>query len=162
VPILETARLVLVPCDARLTAVERDPAALAAAVGAAVPADWPPAEIVPALGAWHDELTRHPERCGWYGWLWVLRDGPLIGQGGFKGEPGADGAIEIGYAVVPSQQRRGYATEAVNALVAWAKRDPRVRRIDAETTSAASARLLRKLGFRELPQIAADVLRFSK
>jgi RimJ/RimL family protein N-acetyltransferase len=34
--------------------------------------------------------------------------------------------VEIGYAVVPEARGNGYATEAANALVAYAFEDPRV------------------------------------
>ena len=48
--------------------------------------------------------------------------GTVIGCGGFKGPPGADGVVEIAYGVVPEYQGRGYATEAAQALVAFADR----------------------------------------
>lgn len=75
---------------------------------------------------------------GWGMWYWVLTppavaQRTLIGNGGFKGPPSADGVIEIGYSIVPEQRRRGLATEACLALMTWALRDPRVRLLTAET-----------------------------
>ena len=50
--------------------------------------------------------------------LVVERDtGLVVGGAGFFGPP-RDGEVEIGYGIVPSRQRRGYATEAVQAMVA--------------------------------------------
>jgi RimJ/RimL family protein N-acetyltransferase len=43
------------------------------------------------------------------------------------------GTLEIGYAVVQSQRKRGYATAAVEALVAEAREASEVRRIVAHT-----------------------------
>src|ERR1700675_3728684 len=44
----------------------------------------------------------------------------VVGACGFKGPPGADGIVEIAYGVTPDQQGKGYATEAAEALVAYA------------------------------------------
>src|SRR5437870_2917768 len=50
-----------------------------------------------------------------------------IGSGGFKGEPAADGVVEIAYGIDETYQRHGYATEVASALVDVAFADPRVR-----------------------------------
>jgi RimJ/RimL family protein N-acetyltransferase len=73
----------------------------------------------------------------------------VIGNGGFKGHHSADGTCEIGYSVMESHQRHGYATEAVEGLVAWAFRDPGVTRVIAHTLPALrpSIRVLEKCGF---------------
>jgi ribosomal-protein-alanine N-acetyltransferase len=60
------------------------------------------------------------------------RDGLVIGEIGFVGPP-RDGAVTIGYAIVPSARRRGYATEAISALSAWALGEPDVREVRAQT-----------------------------
>jgi RimJ/RimL family protein N-acetyltransferase len=60
-----------------------------------------------------------------------------------------EGTIEIGYAVVESQWNRGYATAAVEALVAKARETSEVRRIVAHTPleRPESGRVLEKAGF---------------
>jgi RimJ/RimL family protein N-acetyltransferase len=60
-----------------------------------------------------------------------------------------EGTIEIGYAVVESQWNRGYATAAVEALVAKARETSEVRRIVAHTPleRPESDRVLEKAGF---------------
>jgi ribosomal-protein-alanine N-acetyltransferase len=75
--------------------------------------------------------------------------GVAVGSAGFKGAPGDDGVVEIAYALVPTSQGRGYATEAANALVRFAATDRRVRRIRAHTLPEpnASTRVLAKSGF---------------
>jgi ribosomal-protein-alanine N-acetyltransferase len=60
-----------------------------------------------------------------------------------------DGTLEIGYAVVESRQNRGYATAAVEALVAKLGTAPDVRRFVAHAplTRPESGRVLEKAGF---------------
>jgi ribosomal-protein-alanine N-acetyltransferase len=71
--------------------------------------------------------------------------GETIGTVGFFGPP-RDGAVEIGYGIVPSRQRRGYATEATRALIELALAQPGVSEIvaHAESANAASIRVLEK------------------
>lgn len=61
----------------------------------------------------------------------------------------AEGTVEIGYATVESQWNRGYATAAVEALVATAHEAPEVRRVVAHTPleRPQSGRVLEKSGF---------------
>ena len=77
-----------------------------------------------------------------------LEDDVVVGEIGaaFVDEKGT---IEIGYAVVESQQNRGYATAAVEALVAKAREASEVRRIVAHTPleRPESGRVLEKAGF---------------
>ena len=79
----------------------------------------------------------------------------VIGSGSFKGPPDAKGVVEIAYGIVPSQQGRGYATEAARALVAYAFGDARVRIVRAHTLprNEASGRVLTKCGFTRIAQV---------
>lgn len=72
----------------------------------------------------------------------------LIGTAGYKGPP-VDGVVEVGYGIVSDQRRKGYASEATNALVAHAFADERVRLIIAETLPelVGSQGVLRVCGF---------------
>jgi RimJ/RimL family protein N-acetyltransferase len=57
--------------------------------------------------------------------------------------------VEIGYSVLPEFRGEGLATEMVAGLVEWAKHQPAVRQIEAETAvdNEASIRVLEKTGF---------------
>jgi len=79
----------------------------------------------------------------------------VIGTCGFKGPPGADGMVEIAYGVVPDHQGKGYATEAAEALVAYAFSSGEVRVVRAHTFSEANAstRVLAKCGFRPVGEV---------
>lgn len=152
---IQTERLELVPVTVELTqaALEGDPA-LATSLQAAVPASWPPIYLdSPALEFIRDRLTEAPDQAEWWLYFALIPDGPggrtLIGCAGYKGPP-ADGTVEVGYGIVEEYQRRGYASEAVRALVARAFASPGVRRVIAETYPALipSIGVLRKCGFR--------------
>jgi ribosomal-protein-alanine N-acetyltransferase len=81
--------------------------------------------------------------------------GLVVGGIGFAGPPGAAGEVELGYGIVPSRQGRGYATEAVAAMVAGARAAPVVAAgvPPPATGNAASRRVLEKAGFQ---LVAAD------
>jgi RimJ/RimL family protein N-acetyltransferase len=49
-----------------------------------------------------------------------LATGALVGDVGLSPADGEPGVIKIGYTIDPAHQRKGYATEAVGALVAYA------------------------------------------
>jgi len=140
-----------------------DRATLAALLAADVPADWPPETLADALPLFLAWLEADPDAVGWYGW-YALADGVLVGSGGFLGRP-RDGAVEVGYSVLPAFQGRGYATELVGELVRWALGQPGVERVVARTEWAnpASVRVLRKLGFVETgPGDEPGSLRFER
>ncbi|MGK5630233.1 GNAT family N-acetyltransferase [Streptomyces sp. URMC 123] len=62
--------------------------------------------------------------------------------------PPSDGALEIGYGVVPSRRGRGYAPEATRALVEYGLSAPGVHAVFArvELANPASIRVLEKAG----------------
>jgi len=81
-------------------------------------------------------------------------DRTVIGSCGFGGP---DGVAELGYALGRAYWGRGYATEAVLAMLDHA-RLLRLRRLEAYSfvDNPASARVLEKAGFADLGVIARD------
>lgn len=129
--------------------------ALGGELSAEVPPSWPP-ELYDAEAARHllEWVLDHPDQSGW-GLYYVLHRpaglGPsLIGAAGFKGAADAAGSVELGYGILPEYQRRGYATEAVQGLVAFAFASPQVRTVVGQTLPhlTPSIRVLEKAGFR--------------
>jgi len=92
--------------------------------------------------------------------------GNIVGFCSFKGPP-ADGVVEIAYGIAPEEQGKGYATEAAQALVAFARSFPEVKVIRAHTLAdgAASKRVLEKCGFQCVGEVVdpedGPVLRFE-
>ena len=105
-----------------------------------------------ALPHTRDRVAQDPGDPRWGTCFFVDQPRPaeLVGWGGFKGPPGADGTVEIGYEIAPARQGRGLATAAARAMVAEAFADPAVRRVIAHTLPEpnASNHILEKLGFR--------------
>jgi RimJ/RimL family protein N-acetyltransferase len=87
-----------------------------------------------------------------FGFYLVVRsdDTLVVGEIGFVGPP-ADGAVMIGYAIVPGERRQGYATEAIRALSEWALQQPGVGEVQARTrpNNEPSVRALLRAGFVE-------------
>ena len=86
--------------------------------------------------------------------IWVMIEsatGIVVGDIGFLGPADVAGAVEVGYSVVPDRRRRGYAGEALAALVAWVLEEPGVVSVVArcEVGNVASMRTLRRVGFVE-------------
>jgi [ribosomal protein S5]-alanine N-acetyltransferase len=55
--------------------------------------------------------------------FWIVVDkvsNSIVAELGFKGPPNEKGEIEIGYGTMPSQQGKGYMTEAVSGMLQWA------------------------------------------
>jgi [ribosomal protein S5]-alanine N-acetyltransferase len=95
-------------------------------------------------------FLRHGDRA--YGFHFVVRrdDDRVIGEIGFV-EPPQGGSVTIGYAIVPSARRCGYATEAIVAVTEWSLVQPGVLQVRAQTLpdNEASVGALRRAGFEE-------------
>ncbi|MCW5923388.1 MAG: GNAT family N-acetyltransferase [Saprospiraceae bacterium] len=105
----------------------------------------------PEALVWMRDFAReHPADMTWWNYLIVHRhDVRLIGTCGFKGPPGPDGLVEIGYEIADAYQGRGFATEAARRLTEHALTHDAVIAITAHTLAEenASCTVLRKLGF---------------
>lgn len=148
---LQTERLFLLPATPEQldAAVALDWAALSALLGGVDLAEnW--SHFPEALSWIRDYLRDHPEEAGWWCYFLVHRkDVRLIGTAGYKGPPGPDGLVEIGYEIAASYQGQGLATETARALVEHALARSGVAGVIAHTLAEenASVAVLRKLGF---------------
>jgi [ribosomal protein S5]-alanine N-acetyltransferase len=82
---------------------------------------------------WHlKALQTDPSALLWRVRLIVLRaENRVIGSTNFKGRPASDGTVEIGWRVTPEYRGQGIATEATQAMIAWAMGHSKVKRVVA-------------------------------
>ena len=102
-----------------------------------VPPDWPPehydSNVINYVMTF---LQRKPDQAHWSMRYIITRDGEmptLVGGCGFKGQPDAQGMVEIGYGLTPKYQKRGFATEAALALIHFAFANSKVQSVIAHT-----------------------------
>jgi RimJ/RimL family protein N-acetyltransferase len=89
------------------------------------------------------------EPGGWVQFTLEERDDSrLVGDVGLSPRADEPGVVLVGYTVAPEAQGRGYATEAVSALVdyAFATLDARLVRAYADAENAPSIRVMEKVG----------------
>jgi RimJ/RimL family protein N-acetyltransferase len=108
-----------------------------------------------AVAMQEDLVKRGVDRGGFCHYQVVLADQDLvIGDVGFHAPPDELGEVSVGFGIVPAARRRGYAAEALRAVLEWALQQPEVRVIHADTdlVNLASQRVLAAVGMR----LAAD------
>lgn len=148
---LQTVRLFLIPTTLpMLEAIAADDwHTLSSLLGGVDIADrW--THFPEALLWMRDYAREHSPDMSWWNYLLIHRhDVRLIGTCGFKGPPGPDGLVEIGYEIADAYQGRGFATEAARRLMEHALAHDAVVAITAHTLAEenASCAVLRKLGF---------------
>lgn len=83
----------------------------------------------------------------------LREDGRAIGGAGFHGPADADGVVTVGYGLVPSARGSGYASEALRALLGFARAHGATRvRGDADHDNLASHRVMTAAGMRPAGQ----------
>ena len=96
----------------------------------------------------------HDRPLGRFGTYQVVRraDGRVIGDVGFMGPPDATGAVSVGCAMTEDARGQGYATEALTALLEWARGQTGLTCVLADTTRSnlASQRLLERVGLHRI------------
>ncbi|MFJ8672014.1 GNAT family N-acetyltransferase [Streptomyces sp. NPDC093589] len=98
----------------------------------------------------HCALTGDPQPFGNYE-IRRRADGLAIGGLGFNRPPDADGTITIGYALIPSVRGKGYASEALRALLKLARElGLTCVKGDADHDNIASQRVMTAVGMRHV------------
>ncbi len=91
-----------------------------------------------------------PEPRGQHRWILERKeDGAKIGTCGFHCWNPQEGSVEMGYDLAAPFWRMGYMTEALRAIIGFAKQEMRVKYIHANVyvENPASYKLAEKLGF---------------
>lgn len=124
-------------------------------MGYAAEEGWPTQDILDAASYFVQYFQEHPAMIDRMCWFIVEKQSHrIIGDLGFKAEPDLQGAVEIGYGIVPSRQQNGFAVEATTALVEWAFSLPDIRIITAQcmNENIPSVKTLQKIGMKPLYQ----------
>ena len=113
-------------------------------------------EVRACLSAgWLELLAKSSPQDPWvHGFHVMDKDGLIVGIASFKGPP-TDGVVEIAYAIVPEQQRKGHATQAARDLVKRAFECHEVQMVCAHTLpdGVASQHVLKRVGFRHVGEV---------
>jgi [ribosomal protein S5]-alanine N-acetyltransferase len=112
-------------------------------------------KILPSV----NDTTKNPL----YYTFWTIiskQENVMVADCCFKGEPNADGEIEIGYGTYPSFEGKGFMTEAVGEMVRWAFEQPHVQAVTAQTepSNIASQKILQKNNFVQFGRTAENIL----
>ncbi|MFN8524271.1 MAG: GNAT family N-acetyltransferase [Chloroflexota bacterium] len=135
---------------AHVEALLRGKDELSALLQVTIPAGWPQFPEAFSLPT-EEPRPAYPSPREWPGFFFLHpRERALVGSGGFKGPPDADGAVEIGYEIAPEYWNRGIATEAARGMIDYAFSQAPVGLVMAHTLAEpnASNRVLQKVGMR--------------
>lgn len=152
---IRTKRLELVPVTRQILESDTgDRTELARLLHAGIPGAWPPPLMDENVIREFIRMSSDTSGPVFAAWYWVLDDPApgsrvLIGNGGVLGAESGPDTVVLGYSVLDEFQNRGYATEAVRALVPEIFTLPGVLRIIATTYPdlGASIRVLEKNDF---------------
>lgn len=127
-------------------------------INLAIPKDW--LEAKPVMEFRLAQLRENPALEPWLLRAVGLREmRTMIGFLGFHTRPGAEylnpyapGGVEFGYTIFPPYRKKGYASEATQALMDWAMSEHGVKRfvVSISPTNEPSLRLAQKFGFRKV------------
>ncbi|MEO6902020.1 MAG: GNAT family N-acetyltransferase [Bacteroidia bacterium] len=113
---------------------------------------WPDEDVKETLPKIINNLSQVKSPTGFESWMIVKNDTlEIIGDAGFKGFNATEKNVDIGYGIIKEERRKGYAEEAVIALIKWAFSKGVVKEITAECLldNISSIHLLKKLNFIE-------------
>ncbi len=119
-----------------------------------LPRGWPDEHDERFLHVRLQDMRDDPDTQRWLVRAMVIRRDPLrpmIGHVGFHGPP-KDGALELGYTVMPQYRRQGYAREAALGMMDWAAREHAINRflVSISPDNEPSLALAEKMGFQRI------------
>jgi [ribosomal protein S5]-alanine N-acetyltransferase len=151
---IETERLKIIPCSREdLEIVANSEEKLGARLAVDIENGW---LIMPESIPYSLKMIDEDARAVVWGMHFIVYkpDNKLIGCGGYKGAPDAEGMVEFGYSVAPSYENRGLATEAAKGLIGKAFANADVKMVDALTLAEwnASTSILKKCGLTKIAE----------
>ena len=116
-----------------------------------LPPDWP-GEDTRYLELWLKDMSEARVFAPWRARVVTLvGDRRMIGHAGFHGPPNDAGMVEIGYTIFPEYRGKGYATEAAQRLLDFARElGATTFRASVSPGNAPSIAIIRKLGLEQI------------
>ncbi|MEJ8802076.1 GNAT family N-acetyltransferase [Pontibacter sp. H249] len=151
---ITTERLLLIPFTLETaTSLLKGDLSVLHKLGLKITNHWPDQEATETLPKIILNLELPGGPTGFESWMVVLREEKaVIGDAGFKGGPDTCGAVDLGYAIIEQEQRKGYGLEVAQALTGWALSHREVQCVTARCLleNTGSIRILEKLGMCEV------------
>jgi RimJ/RimL family protein N-acetyltransferase len=148
-----TPRLTLIAITPEMLMSEKNgDGRLGELIQCAVPANWPPEHWEPHVFDFIlAQFAEHPEQVGWHYYVCLVpADGQrsLIGALGASSKTATPLECEIGYSILPSHERQGFATEGTKALIEYLRGSAGVESVIAHTFPSlpGSIRVMEKCG----------------
>jgi [ribosomal protein S5]-alanine N-acetyltransferase len=153
---IKTNHLQLIPVERiHIESLLQNKSELAALLNVIVPNGWPHFPEAFSLPADESRESNSP-LTDWRGYFFIhTKEGVLVGNGGFKGQPDESGIIEIGYEIASEYWNRGFATEAVQGMIDYAFDRKKVQAVIAHTLAEknASNSVLQKVGMKFITEV---------
>ena len=150
---LETERLLLIPFTKLICQLVNDKDFESLKNKGLIPGDgYPDQETLETISKIIANLELVNAPTGFESWLIIIKEEmKIIGDIGFKGIPNQFGEVDLGYGILESERRKGYAIEAATTLSNWALSHPDVKNITAKCLidNHGSAKILEKLNFKK-------------
>jgi len=151
---INTERLILIPVTLQITQSLLDGNySEIEKLGIKLDGSWPTEDTKRILPIIHMSLVKDKYPSGFEFWMIVKKDTMfIIGDIGFHGKPNDKGEVEVGYGLVKHEQGKGYGFEALKAIMNWIDSQDSVRVIkaDCQIDNKPSARILEKVGMKEI------------
>ena len=146
----QRVRIQQLDVDALTALASGDPSAASRSAGVRLGPDFDQPDWRSTWAMRAAQIQQDPASAAWVTGIIVdLSIGAAVGRAGFHGPPDSAGMVEVGYAVLPQLQRRGYGRATLAALLARVAGDPAVRTVRASISpdNLASQRLVEPFGF---------------
>lgn len=114
---------------------------------------WPDSDTLETLPKIISNLSKVFLPTGFESWMIIKKEtNEIIGDIGFKGLNKLNNNCDLGYGIIESERRKGYAEEAAKSLINWVLNNDSSITITASTLidNENSIKLLQKLNFIEI------------
>lgn len=161
---IETERILLIPYHRNLIEkIQEEDFSIFDEMNLIPAKDWPDHDVLETLPRILINLGKVINPTGFESYMIIVKEkNEIIGDIGFKGQPDAAGRIDLGYGIVESARKRGYAREACTGLIKWALGNVQVNEITAkcDVENTGSINLLKSLKF-ERKEIEKNMINWS-